>query len=568
MDTVDNDVEESISSSKTSDKTSLLASFGYDGKRKDATAALISATSKAIEENYFIFPLLKGNPEEKQKVGKLWMKLDNTNNDDLKQLWIHRWISLFIFNKLSKKDAFKNGKHKNAITQLMKYSSNLVPSYLKSLRYENLEETDLSYANLFRADLYGAHLSGANLFRADLIGADLSYANLFRADLTDINMSGANLFRADLSSSVLYRANLVDSNFSYANLSDAKLSLAILSYANLSNSNISRTNLSYANLSDANLCQSSIEDADLSYANLSDANVSCALIKGRQKHDNLVCPDADFNGASISDVILFEYLKAKAKTFEQTPNLKIINTDVADTCSYITTTFSNRIDGDSINSNSFALYDNGTPVPGTVSLISPENKTAVFIPLHPLRPGTEYTLEISKEVRDSFHNGMESDTKLQTAKTAVFDRVAILGIKAKGDDGNTPRNTVDTDLNTRWTNDGIGSWIQLDLGEPKNISNLQIAWFKGNRRMYNFEITPFNKIQGSEDVDGIVKNFPGLHSKGNSLLPEKYEIGNVGRYIRITVNGNSQNNWASITEIIVLDNHNNIETGPQNRNSR
>jgi len=79
--------------------------------------------------------------------------------------------------------------------------------------------------------------------------------------------------------------------------------------------------------------------------------------------------------------------------------------------------------------------------------------------------------------------------------------------------------------------------------------------------VYNFAITLFNKIEGGGDLDGIVKEFDGLHSKGDSLLPENYEIGNVkSRYLRITVNGNSQNNWASITEIIVLDNtHSSLE---------
>ena len=49
-----------------------------------------------------------------------------------------------------------------------------------------------------------------------------------------------------------------------------------------------------------------------------------------------------------------------------------------------------------------------------------------------------------------------------TADTAVFKRLAVLGITASGDDGNMPRYAIDNDLNTRWTDIGIGNgsnWI-------------------------------------------------------------------------------------------------------------
>ena len=42
-----------------------------------------------------------------------------------------------------------------------------------------------------------------------------------------------------------------------------------------------------------------------------------------------------------------------------------------------------------------------------------------------------------------------------------------------------------------------------------------------------------------------------LPSKGESLLPENNPIEGEARYIRITVKGNSLNNWASITSIDV-----------------
>ena len=43
-------------------------------------------------------------------------------------------------------------------------------------------------------------------------------------------------------------------------------------------------------------------------------------------------------------------------------------------------------------------------------------------------------------------------------------------------------NVVDNNLNTIWSNYGVGSSIQLDLGTSKSICSLEIAWYKGNER--------------------------------------------------------------------------------------
>ncbi len=76
----------------------------------------------------------------------------------------------------------------------------------------------------------------------------------------------------------------------------------------------------------------------------------------------------------------------------------------------------------------------------------------------------------------------------------------------------------------------------MDLGEPKNISYLQIAWFKGNRRVYDYEITLFNdKKYDKEGIDKTLQTTPLKKSEG-SLFPETIHIdGNVkARYVRIT----------------------------------
>ena len=119
----------------------------------------------------------------------------------------------------------------------------------------------------------------------------------------------------------------------------------------------------------------------------------------------------------------------------------------------------------------------------------------------------------------------------------------ISGVRAIGNDGNVPQNTLDNNLNTRWSNLGFPSWIQYDLGESQPICNVDIAWYRGDTRVNSFTISVSN--------DGI--NFTPIfsgQSSGETTGLERYNVPDtMGRYMRITVTGNTENNWSSITEV-------------------
>ena len=125
-------------------------------------------------------------------------------------------------------------------------------------------------------------------------------------------------------------------------------------------------------------------------------------------------------------------------------------------------------------------------------------------------------------------------------------KLTISNLTANGDDGNRPANAIDNNPNTRWSNLGVGSWIQAGLGIEKTICSIDIAWYNGNTRQNNFVISVSN------DGTTFTNVFSGK-SSGISLSTERYNLptNSVGRFVRITVNGNTQNNWASITEIAV-----------------
>src|SRR5215831_11522942 len=138
-----------------------------------------------------------------------------------------------------------------------------------------------------------------------------------------------------------------------------------------------------------------------------------------------------------------------------------------------------------------------------------------------------------------------AQTLNQSLAASNCQTLKIAGNTASGNDGHVPANVLDNNLNTRWSNLGIGSFIQADLGGQKTICSVDIAWYRGNLRVNNFVISVSN------DGTTFTNVFTGK-SSGTTLSPEKYQFAEVAaNFIRITVNGNTENNWASITELSV-----------------
>jgi uncharacterized protein YxeA len=143
-----------------------------------------------------------------------------------------------------------------------------------------------------------------------------------------------------------------------------------------------------------------------------------------------------------------------------------------------------------------------------------------------------------------------SDININLINKASADscssNLSISGVTANGNDGNVPSNVLDNSLSTRWASPGVGSWIRADLGSTKTICSVDIASYKGNERQYNFAIAT------STDGTTFVNKFSGK-SSGTTLNPEKYIISSTSaRYVKVTVNGNTQNTWASIAELDIF----------------
>jgi len=122
-------------------------------------------------------------------------------------------------------------------------------------------------------------------------------------------------------------------------------------------------------------------------------------------------------------------------------------------------------------------------------------------------------------------------------------QLTATSVKASGSESiNPPGNASDDQLATRWSNLGKGSWIDYDLGANRSVSGVSIAWHSGNLRYSNFAV--------STSLDGVTYTpvYTG-RSSGTTTAAETYTFAaRTARRVRITVNGNSLNDWASIAE--------------------
>jgi len=66
----------------------------------------------------------------------------------------------------------------------------------------------------------------------------------------------------------------------------------------------------------------------------------------------------------------------------------------------------------------------------------------------------------------------------------------ITNVSAIASDQNFPASAV-LDMNPQsiWSTYGKGAWIEMDLGEVKNVCSVDIRWYKGDQRRNNFVIS-------------------------------------------------------------------------------
>ena len=112
-------------------------------------------------------------------------------------------------------------------------------------------------------------------------------------------------------------------------------------------------------------------------------------------------------------------------------------------------------------------------------------------------------------------------------------------------DGNIPSNTIDGNLNNRWSSKGSGRYLTLDIGQMAEPLSLEIKWYKGDERVYIFTVE--TSVDGNNWLSSLIKTSSSsisgfeAHNIENIFNPEI-------RFVRIIGEGNTKNQWTAIAE--------------------
>lgn len=123
--------------------------------------------------------------------------------------------------------------------------------------------------------------------------------------------------------------------------------------------------------------------------------------------------------------------------------------------------------------------------------------------------------------------------------------VSVCAVDDSSNDGNVADNVIDSDPLSRWSSNGEGEYITLELCESAHVNTIEIAWYKGDIRSTQFS------VQGSADNVNWEVLYTG-NSSGITSELEAYTLdGPETKYLRITGYGNTSNTWNSISQIDV-----------------
>jgi hypothetical protein len=139
-------------------------------------------------------------------------------------------------------------------------------------------------------------------------------------------------------------------------------------------------------------------------------------------------------------------------------------------------------------------------------------------------------------------------TPTPTPPPASYVEVTPSGsaVTASTDDGNVPGNTVDNDLATRWSANGDGQWLQLDLGAERTVGYVKVAVYNGNARSNIFD------VQVSSGA-GVWTTVWSGQSNGTTTAEQTFDFPDVSaRWVRYLGHMNTVNGFNSVTEVSVF----------------
>ncbi|MDI4649784.1 polysaccharide lyase family 8 super-sandwich domain-containing protein [Cohnella hashimotonis] len=158
----------------------------------------------------------------------------------------------------------------------------------------------------------------------------------------------------------------------------------------------------------------------------------------------------------------------------------------------------------------------------------------------------ETTIENRSLNKASIAHGIDTNSAAATPAGSEPMRLMVNQVTDSGNDGfNLPENTLDNNLNTRWTSLGDGQWIQYDLGKVQTVAYVGINFLSQTARATSFDI----QVSSNNSVWTTV--YSGSSTVGGTAADiQVFNFTDVNaRYVKIVGHGNTSNQYNHITEV-------------------
>ena len=156
----------------------------------------------------------------------------------------------------------------------------------ENLKYADLSDSKLEFANFSGADLYRANFNGSFLVFSNFKGA-----RMFEATLNSVR----DARQADFTEANLIRAKAVEANFGFASFTKADLRRGDFSSADFFQADLKGADLRNASLRNADLRNADLRGANLKGANIAGANLRGAKFSAPEMRKALNWPRATFS---------------------------------------------------------------------------------------------------------------------------------------------------------------------------------------------------------------------------------------------------------------------------------
>ena len=138
----------------------------------------------------------------------------------------------------------------------------------------------------------------------------------------------------------------------------------------------------------------------------------------------------------------------------------------------------------------------------------------------------------------------------ETEECSGDDNLAISRATSASDSNRSygPANVLDGDTSqeSRWSSNGIGNSLVLDLGQSSTVTEISASFYRGDEREAYFD------VRTSEDNSNWTTVLSQATASGSLDLIAFDVADSTARYVEIIGLGNSNSNWNSITEVNIF----------------